>query len=304
MNYLGYKLKEKQFAFSLIEILIVATVITILLSSLLISLKSFRSRADLNTESENLINSLRFAQSKTLASEGSLNYGIHFEASRYILFQGKTYSSTAPGNIVSSFPSDLEIYNISLSVWPDIFFNRITGTLNATQSGNIGLRQISDHSNLEQIILEPSGKASVFNSARTQLNTRISDSRHVHFNYSRIINTAAEKLTLTFDNSPGPNVTQDIILADYLSGGNISWTGTVSVDGQNQIIGISTHLLNDFVNGTIFSVHRDRRYNNKALSITISGDATGSPLGELIKYSAVGQETKGASSYVNQPIAQ
>lgn len=113
--------------------------------------------------------------------------------------------------------------------------------------------------------------------------SRIKDSRHVHFDYSRVISTGAEKLTLIFANPPGPDVSQEILIADNLRDGQIFW------EGQN--IKIQTHRLNN--PDTQFSVHRDRRYNSKALKVTISGDATG----DLIQYQADGQTIEGNSIY-------
>ena len=118
---------------------------------------------------------------------------------------------------------------------------------------------------------------------------RIKDSRHVHFDYSRVISTAAERLILTFDYDSSP-IIQEIIITDNLQDGQIFW------EGQN--IKIQTHRLNN--PDTQFSVHRDRRYNTKNLKIEISGDSSG----DLIRYQADGQTIKGNSIYVADPNLQ
>jgi len=128
----------------------------------------------------------------------------------------------------------------------------------------------------------------------------IKDSRHVHFDYNRFIDTLNEKLILTFDST----ITKEIIIANYLTGGQIYWEKEVDVGGEIQKLKIHTHRLNDPILGTQFCVHRDRRYNNKVLTITISGDPTGSPPGELIKYTTTGDETQGSSSFVEEPQRQ
>jgi len=116
--------------------------------------------------------------------------------------------------------------------------------------------------------------------------SRIKDSRHVHFDYSRVISIAAERLILTFDYDSSP-IIQEIIIADNLQDGQIFW------EGQN--IKIQTHRLNS--PDTQFSVHRDKRYNTKNLKIEISGDSSG----DLIQYQSDGQTAKGSSIYVTDP---
>ena len=74
------------------------------------------------------------------------------------------------------------------------------------------------------------------------------------------------------------------------------WEGEVNVNGQNQKIKIHTHRLND--PDTLFSVHRDMRFNDKALKISISGD----PSGNLIEYSADGLTTTESSVFVSGPL--
>lgn len=115
---------------------------------------------------------------------------------------------------------------------------------------------------------------------------RIKDSRHVHFDYSRVISIAAERLILTFDYDGSP-IIQEIIIADNLQDGQIFW--------QGQNIKIQTHRLNN--PDTQFSVYRDRRYNVKSLKIEISSDSSG----DLIRYQADGQTIKGNSIYVADP---
>ncbi|PJB50006.1 MAG: hypothetical protein CO102_02275, partial [Candidatus Brennerbacteria bacterium CG_4_9_14_3_um_filter_43_9] len=63
---------------------------------------------------------------------------------------------------------------------------------------------------------------------------------------------------LYFDNATTSQQTIDI--ATNLSGGQIDWSGTVSINGQDQQIRLHTHGLND--PNTIFCIHRDRRFNN------------------------------------------
>lgn len=120
------------------------------------------------------------------------------------------------------------------------------------------------------------------------------DSRHVHFDYSRLISTSTESLILTFTYDSS-TLQETILIADNLKEGQIFWEGEINVGGEIQKLKIHTHRLNN--PDTQFSIHRDRRYNNKALKIEISGDSSGS----LIEYSADGLSTTKTSIYASEP---
>lgn len=126
--------------------------------------------------------------------------------------------------------------------------------------------------------------------------SRIKDSRHVHFDYSRPIPLVpTEIITLIFSNPPNPDVSQDIIIADNLIDGQVFWEEEISVGGEMQNIKIQTHRLNN--PDTQFSLRRDKRYNTKAVRVIISGDTSG----DLIQYQPNGQTAKGNSIYVTDP---
>jgi hypothetical protein len=67
---------------------------------------------------------------------------------------------------------------------------------------------------------------------------------------------------------------------------------------QGQTLKIQTHQLNGGagLNETKFSIHRDRRFNDRALSISLNAD-----IGTLIQYDAAGVITPGTSAYVVLP---
>jgi hypothetical protein len=97
--------------------------------------------------------------------------------------------------------------------------------------------------------------------------TRYADTRHLHFNCPSIQNS--NTLTLVFS---GTNpVTRNITMASYFNAEKtiFFWEGTTTVDGTDQKIKVHTHFLDQF--NSIISIHRDRRYNNKALEIRIDG---------------------------------
>ncbi len=76
----------------------------------------------------------------------------------------------------------------------------------------------------------------------------------------------------------------------------LNFTGEEEIEINGQKIKIHTHRLNN--PDTLFSVHRDMRFNDEALEISISGD----PSGNLIEYSADGLTTTESSVFVNDPL--
>ena len=294
LRVMGYVLREK--AFTLIEILVVIAVITILVAVIVGVYSSFRSKIDLDTNSQMILNTLRLAQSKTLASEGASNYGVHFEQEKCVLFKGNVYNPVAPDNRFYDFSSRLEIpvaSGINLNGGGnEVIFDRITG--NTFQSGEIKLQLKSDNSQCRIIKTDLSGEVSIKGTAvpLSSPSPRVTDSRHVHFSYTgRIIDTANEIIILTFED---PVTTKDIKISDFIIGGQFDWEGTVDVGGDEQKIHIHTHWLNDPILGTQFCIHRDRRYNNKTLTVTISGDGSG----DIINYTASGEESRGESIHL------
>ena len=118
----------------------------------------------------------------------------------------------------------------------------------------------------------------------------------MHIEYAgRNINTSTEDIVLTF-----PTATEIIPISANMSGGQIIWSGIITVDGEEQRLSIQTHRLNDLVLGTQFSIKRDRGFNTKTFYMSLSDDGSG----EIITYAALGGLTPGASIYASTPDIQ
>ena len=83
-----------------------------------------------------------------------------------------------------------------------------------------------------------------------------------------------------------------------MQNGQIYWLGEVNVGGVGQRVEVSTHRLND--PDTLFSIRRDRRYNNVSLQITLSGDSSG----YLLNYNSDGSVTTKQSIFASEPLWQ
>jgi type II secretory pathway pseudopilin PulG len=289
---------------TLIEALLIIGILFILLSIAFPNFRFFQKESDLNDSVEEIINTLRLAQNKALASEGASQWGIYFETStfphRYILFKGESFA-TRDNSVdeIHKLPNSVEIYEINLWGGKEVVFEKVTGFVSSTsQFGKVSLRLRGDPTKNKTIYIENSGLVGLNNPTSVSDSERVKDSRHVHFDYTRQISTSTEEiiLTFTYDNS---TIVKEIIIAENMKDNQIYWEGEVNVGGEIQKLKIHTHRLNDPIFGTKFCIHRDRRYNNKTLKVEISGDS-----GDLIEYDAEGRTQKGNSFYVSDPVWQ
>ncbi|MBI4359832.1 MAG: hypothetical protein HY564_01930 [Candidatus Jacksonbacteria bacterium] len=273
----------KNIGFTVTELLVSIGVIVILGTIGFAAYKSFGGQFELNGESHLLVSTLNRAREKTLSSEDSSNYGVHFESDKYVLFKGAVYDSLDAGNIVRTLPVSLELFNINFSGGSDVIFDRVTGRTD--DDGTVIIRMINPTSNFREISVLSSGHAGFIDTV-VPIDSRIADTRHVHFELGTWSIQGATTLSLYFSDFPNPDVQVDIPMAGYFDAGPTSffWEGTTNVNGQNQTIKIHTHFLDAF--NTILSVHRDRRYNNKALAISIDGKA-------IVSYDSDGAATVG-----------
>ena len=231
---------------------------------------------------QEIIHSLRLAQNKTLASEGDSNFGVYFEANKFVVFKGLTYSASAPDNEVRNIDSSLSISAINLGgAVAYVVFERLTGT--TANYGSLVIGQTSNPSQNRTIHIDQSGIISLATNPASDT-SREKDSRHVDVLYSQNVKTAST-LTLSF---PADAVTENINFQTYLNAGKtiFFWEGSVTVGGQVQKLKIHTHSLTD--EAALFSLHRDRRENTKAVNINLDGQ-------NLVNYAADGTVTSGSS---------
>jgi prepilin-type N-terminal cleavage/methylation domain-containing protein len=284
--------------FTLIELIIVVSCLAILLAIVLPGIKNFQMKKDLTNTAEEIIGTLRLAQTKAVNSEQVSKWGVYFDKTtspqKYVLFKGNTYASRDVSfDRIYLLPSSIEITTISLAGGSqEVVFERINGA--TSQNGNLLLSLKADPSETATVYIANSGQVGLNSPSVPSATPNPRDSRRTHIDYSRIIDTNTETIALTFiyDSS---QVVQSFAISNNLVNGQIDWSGEVNVGGSVQKVRIHTNRLNS--PDTQFCIHRDRRYNNKALVITISGDASGS----LIEYSADGLVTSKTSLYASEP---
>jgi len=147
---------------SLIEILIVISIIGILSAVIFPNLSQFRDAQALKNTTLDVVSLLNKARQNTLSSLNSTNYSVHFESDRAILFVGSAYSSSNSTNepvvysLAVTTPSSGGI-NIS-GGGSDINFERLTGgVINGTISSTIVIQLVSDPTRQKIITINKTG---------------------------------------------------------------------------------------------------------------------------------------------------
>ena len=283
------------------EILIVIAILGALAALIFSIGGAFGGKTALANNAQEIINDLRLAKEMTIASDREASWGIYFSMDapdQYTLFKGVSYAARDVSfDQVHNLSGKIEISSISLTGGgQEVVFDRITGQ--TLQGGTVSLRLKSDLAQVATIRVESSGKITLGQDSAPDQADLIKDSRHVHFDYGRQVDTSTENLILIFTLADNSTMGQEIIIANYFDSGRILWQGEVAVDGQNQKLENLNHRLNN--PDTQFSIKRDKRYNTKKLRIEISGDATG----DLLEYSADGQTSAGTSIYASTPAWQ
>ncbi|MBI2097182.1 MAG: type II secretion system protein [Candidatus Sungbacteria bacterium] len=269
--------------FTLVEVLVTLAALAILGTIVLGAFSRFRTSAQLDGAVRQILSTLRLAQSKTLASETSYQYGVRIETDHIILFRGAVYTASST-NETTDFPSGVVASNVSLAGGGiDVIFDRLTG--NTSESGSVTLTAGGGPQSTQVITVEPSGQARAAADALPPTLGRLIDTRHVNFALGWSIQ-GATTLRLQFLNPPNPDTIEDIVMEGYFDGGQtvFDWSGTVAVNGSNQRLRI--HSISIDFSATTLSIDRDRRTNDKGVIILIDGK-------EIARYDSAGNVTVG-----------
>lgn len=117
---------------TLVEIIVAVAIISLISVLFLFSYTTNRRQTELNNNTNQVVSILNNAKQKTLASENSSSWGVHFEESSCILFQGNDYS-TSINKTTYSLTKGVNLVNNFFS-GPDIIFAKVTGYPNQTGS--------------------------------------------------------------------------------------------------------------------------------------------------------------------------
>ena len=131
---------KKQGGFTLVELVVVMAIFSILSTVITVNLLGVKHQASLNTSVTTLVSDLKNQQLKAMLgdTEGAAennSYGIYFEPSRYIQFQGSSYNAGDPNNFIVDLDSSLEFKNI---IFPSssIVFSKGSGEISGFIDGS------------------------------------------------------------------------------------------------------------------------------------------------------------------------
>jgi len=123
--------------FTLVEILIVLSVLGIIAAIVMFSFSSVSSSGALDRSVSDVISALSQARSETLSSKDNSSYGVRFEQSEVIIFK-ESYSPGNSENVTISLSGPTLISNVSLGGGgSEVLFERFTG--NAATGGTVTL---------------------------------------------------------------------------------------------------------------------------------------------------------------------
>lgn len=124
-------MKNKNGGFTLVELVVVMSIMLTLLGLITINLMRSQQTASLASAEGILVVDLRQQQLKAMIGDtegraSSDQYGIHFDSDKYVLFHG-TYTSGEASNSVINLESNIQFNSPGF----DIVFEKITGEISA-----------------------------------------------------------------------------------------------------------------------------------------------------------------------------
>lgn len=130
--------------FTLIEIILVISLVLIVSAATIPSYSKFINGRKLQSAKNKLIENIRYTRELAESGKSNSNFGVYFQADRYVLYQGDSY-----GNRDSSQDQIFELSkNIELSNLNEVNFEKgrgtpsTTGTLRVTNTANEKFKDI------------------------------------------------------------------------------------------------------------------------------------------------------------------
>lgn len=276
----GFNLQEK--GFTLFEILLALGIFALIAAVAVFLPPTLKESVDLDGQSRQIIEVLNIGQSNAKSRFKQSSWGVHLEGDHYVLFKGESYSPDDASNQIYYLAGGLEISNIKLNGGgQDIVFEELSGQTQKFGDFRVGF--IANPSEFREIRIDFSGRAAIATSVLSPQDSRVFDSRHVHFQLGWTIKNST-KLIFLF---PRVSQVEEILMEEYLNAykTDFDWSGSFTVDGGVQGFKVHTHSLGVF--DSLVSVTRDRSggKNNEAVRIYIEYEGQNR---EIARYAADG----------------
>ncbi len=107
--------------FTLVEMMLVIGILVIIAGLAIPFYQSFQISSALDNAGQEIIQSLRNAQSKAMSSQGLSSYGVHFDTNQFVIFKGNIYNPVDAENEIFEVANTVDItsngsYNVVFSV--------------------------------------------------------------------------------------------------------------------------------------------------------------------------------------------
>ncbi|HZS43284.1 MAG TPA: prepilin-type N-terminal cleavage/methylation domain-containing protein [Candidatus Paceibacterota bacterium] len=153
-------MRNSKAGFTILEILMVVVILAILVGISYTAFNNLNSSEALDTETNTILSMIERARERTISSENSIEYGVHFASTTAVLFVGKTYSAGSSTSETKNINSKVKVNSINLTGGvADIYFNKLSGKPSAT--GTIVFSLLSSTSSVKTITIYNTGLSDV-----------------------------------------------------------------------------------------------------------------------------------------------
>lgn len=153
---MSMKRSNSQIGFSITEIVLAVSMVVIFAMLSFQVLNLFITREALDKDAQQIASQIKEARSATLASRDDSAYGVHFTATRTVMFKGVTFTESDPNNSDFILNSRVQISMINLNgAGIDILFDRLTGA--TSQYGSITLSLVASTTVTKTVNIGESG---------------------------------------------------------------------------------------------------------------------------------------------------
>lgn len=287
--------KNDKYGFTLIELMVSISILLIVIGVVLQQGDSLKNEVELENAGKNVDLAIKKAKTKSIGAVDDKNYGVHFEASKVVIFDGTgIYDDGASLNETYILPSKVEIYNIALNGGvSDLYFERLIG--NTSNYGSIGLRIKADTSKTRTIFINSNGQNSL-SAFGTSAQPAITNARHAHYNLSWNIADSTNLILRWYDISDSLVLEKQIGAAPYFNAEKtqFDWRGTINESGINQELAVRSWKdgVNSVICVTRYSTENDKlkiyfykagekhiaTYENTGSAVTATAGADGGTL--------------------------
>jgi prepilin-type N-terminal cleavage/methylation domain-containing protein len=142
-------MRDNQSGLTLIELVVVMGIILMLFGFTSFSVINTQRTVSVNGIADVLVSDLSSQQNKAMQGFGNssgTSYGIYFEANKYTLFKGSTYSPTDLANFTVNLDKGISFANITFQ-GNSVVFNPVTGEVNGFSNGNNSIKILDTNGN-------------------------------------------------------------------------------------------------------------------------------------------------------------